>query len=378
MLDFERLQEELAAPNAAPLHKRLSQALQAQIVGGVLRPGDALPPERTLQDALSVSRSTVRQAVKSLVDSGYLKSVVGSGTFVLKPPTERPARDLVGVIVPSGEFHVYYNEFATTFGLLMRNAGYRVDWSAHQDRPEQLAEIVQSLIRQDVGAVVLAVTNLQADISGIVEPLHAAGAHVLLIARYVGSHPSVDYIGADNVRIGLEATRLLIDNGHRRIVHLTATPSSTAKDRRTGYLQAMREAGLEPHLFVPPLERPPTDAEFAPLLLDRSPEALWKMVAAGEVTAAFAFSDMMASWVQKELRNEGLAVPRDLSLISVDNMPYAGFFDAPLTTYALPGAEMGRRATELLLRRLRGEHFAAQDVRLPAKLILRESTRPLT
>jgi DNA-binding LacI/PurR family transcriptional regulator len=377
MLDLDRLKRELDSPNAAPLHKRLSGALQSQITDGTLRAGDTLPPERALQDTLDISRSTVRQAIKGLTDAGFVKSVVGAGTFVLAPPVERPARNHVGVIVPSGEFHVYYNEFATTFGLLMRNAGYSVDWSAHQDRSEQLSEIVQSLIAQDVGAVVLAVTNRQADISEIVEPLQAAGAHVVLVARYVGNHPSVDYIGVDNVHIGMEATRLLIASGHRRIVHLTATPSSTAKDRRTGYLQAMAEAGLEPHLFVPPLEQPPTDAEFAPLLLDRSPETLWKMVADREVTAAFTFNDMMASWVQKELRNQGLATPRDLSLISVDNMPYAGFFDAPLTTFALPGAEMGRRATDLLLRRLRGEYFPPQDIRLPAQLILRESISPL-
>ncbi len=373
MLDISRLQQEIAAPNASPLHKRLSLALQAQIADGTLRAGESLPPERALQEALSISRSTVRQAIKGLTDSGYVKSVVGAGTFVLNPPAAGPARQLVGVIVPSGEFHVYYNEFATTFGLLMRNAGYRIDWSAHQDSSEQMADIVASLVAQDVAAVVLAVPNRQVDISATLETLHAAGARVLLIARYVGNHPSVDYVGVDNVQIGIDATRLLIANGHKRIVHLTATPFSTARDRCMGYLMAMREAQLDPHLFVPPDEEPPSDATYAPLLLDRTPESLWKMVGDGEVTAAFAFSDRTASWVQRELRNQDLAVPADLSMIGVDNMPYSSFFDAPLTTFDLPGAEMGRRATDLLLRRLRGELFPPQDVRLPAHLIVRDS-----
>lgn len=373
MLDIARLQQEIATPNAAPLHKRLSLALQAQIADGTLRAGESLPPERTLQESLGISRSTVRQAIKGLTDSGYVKSVVGAGTFVLNPPAAGPARQLIGVIVPSGEFHVYYNEFATTFGLLMRNAGHRIDWSAHQDSSDQMADIVASLVAQDVAAVVLAVPNRQVDISATLETLHAAGARVLLIARYVGNHPSVDYVGVDNVQIGLDATRLLIANGHRRIVHLTATPFSTARDRCMGYLMAMREANLDPHLFVPPDEEPPSDATYAPLLLDRSPESLWKMVGDGEVTAAFAFSDRTASWVQRELRNQDLAVPTNLSMIGVDNMPYSSFFDAPLTTFALPGAEMGRRATDLLLRRLRGELFPPQDIRLPAQLIVRDS-----
>ena len=103
MLDLERLKQELESPNAAPLHKRLGAALQAQIADGTLRAGETLPPERALQDALEISRSTVRQAIKGLTDGGFVKSVVGAGTFVLSPPVERPARNLIGGIVPSGE-----------------------------------------------------------------------------------------------------------------------------------------------------------------------------------------------------------------------------------------------------------------------------------
>jgi DNA-binding LacI/PurR family transcriptional regulator len=83
------------------------------------------------------------------------------------------------------------------------------------------------------------------------------------------------------------------------------------------------------------------------------------------VTAAFTFNDATASWVQKEIRNLNLSVPRDLSLISVDNMPYADFFDAPLTTFALPGEQIGEEAARLILRRLAGEAFPPQRVLLP-------------
>ncbi len=91
----------------------------------------------------------------------------------------------------------------------------------------------------------------------------------------------------------------------------------------------------------------------------------------------FSFNDQISTWFQKELRWLNLSIPRDVSLISVDNMPYAGFFDTPLTTFALPGEEIGTRAASLLLRRLVGDPFPPQRILLPARLIQRLSTTPL-
>ena len=61
----------------------------------------------------------------------------------------------------------------------------------------------------------------------------------------------------------------------------------------------------------------------------------------------------------------------------MDALPYAEFFDAPLTTFALPGEEIGRQAAEFLIRRLGGEQFPPQRVRVPARFIQRLSMAPL-
>ncbi len=59
-------------------------------------------------------------------------------------------------------------------------------------------------------------------------------------------------------------------------------------------------------------------------------------------------------------------MPGDVSLVGVDDLPYAEFFDAPLTTFALPGEEIGWQAAELLIRRLGGEQFPPQRIRVPS------------
>ncbi len=109
MLDFERIIRDLQAPAAAPLHARVRGAIQAQIMDGTLKPRETLPPERTLQEQLGISRATVRQAIKSLINDDLLKSVVGSGTFVLEPQQSPPHNTLVGVIVPDSNYYIYYS-----------------------------------------------------------------------------------------------------------------------------------------------------------------------------------------------------------------------------------------------------------------------------
>ncbi|HEU5098158.1 MAG TPA: GntR family transcriptional regulator [Roseiflexaceae bacterium] len=376
MLDLDRMAKELQAPAAAPLHLRLRGALQAQIADGTLQPGELLPPERALQEHLGISRATVRQAIKNLVDTGMLKSVVGAGTFVLERRETPSERNLVGIIVPDAAFYIYYANLASSLGFQLREAGYRVDMSIHNDRYETLTEIVDSLVSQQVAGVVIVAPN-QGSIEPLIHQLRAHGIIVLLLTRYLEGFPDVNYVGADNERIGYEAAQHLIQLGHTSIVHVAGTRSSTAHDRANGYIRALREAQLIPQLFIPPLERGYDLApDLAPFSIGTDETQLWFSIARREITAAFCFNDATASWVQKEIRNLNLVIPRDLSLIGVDNMPYADFFDAPLTTFALPGEEIGKEAAKLLLRRLNGETFPRERTLLPARFIQRLSTAP--
>lgn len=383
MLDLERIKRELQQPTAAPLHRRLSLALQRQLQDGTLRPGELLPPERTLQDELGMSRSTVRQSIKALIDAGALKAIVGSGTFVLEAPPVRRDRDLVGLIAPESNFYLYYGDLATTLSGRLREAGYRVDMSIHNDRIETLAEITAGLMSQQVAGVIIA-TPRKLQVEPVVRELRAKGVEVVLVTRYLEQYRDLDYVGADNERIGYEATQHLVQLGHTGIIHFAGTITSTGHDRAVGYISAMQQAELDPQIFIGPGEAEEAfqpDELLRPYVLPYEPAVLWSRVTRREVTAAFCFNDLTVSWVQKELRNLNLVIPRDLSVIGVDNLPFSSFFDAPLTTFALPGAEIGEQAASLLLRRLDGESFPPQQVLLPARFIQRLSTtvppRPL-
>lgn len=162
------------------------------------------------------------------------------------------------------------------------------------------------------------------------------------------------------------ATTRLAALGHRRIA-MIAGPSAYSLSgwRIEGWKRALAEAGL-PHEGL--LEVGDFGYESgtraARALLDRNPD----------LTAIIASSDQMALAALEVARDRGLAVPRDLSLISFDNTPIVRFTQPPLTAIDQPIAETVSRAVEQLIAR--GEGESAGVIEVAAALVERSSTAP--
>jgi LacI family transcriptional regulator len=92
-------------------------------------------------------------------------------------------------------------------------------------------------------------------------------------------------------------------------------------------------------------------------------------------TALFGANNFISIGAMKALRDSGLRVPEDVALISFDDLPVTIVVDPYLTVAAQPAYEMGRKATELLLRRLTGEPTEDhQEIILPIEIIVRQSS----
>ena len=89
-------------------------------------------------------------------------------------------------------------------------------------------------------------------------------------------------------------------------------------------------------------------------------------------TAVFCYNDMTALGALRAIHGHGLRVPADISLVGFDDLFFASYTQPPLTTVRQPRREMGRMALESLLKLMAGEEPA--EIRVPAKLIVREST----
>ena len=179
--------------------------------------------------------------------------------------------------------------------------------------------------------------------------------------------------GADAVRVEFgeaarEATRHLARIGCRRIVFVSPRgPHVRGDARQDGYREALAEAGLGPEYLLVPDGKDPRPAAYRAVsdALDRParPDAL------------LCLSDDLAFGAARALRERGLHVPQDVALIACDGTDGGLYLNPPLSTLARPLPELCALAWDLLDRRLTDPARPLQQIGVPARLVLRESSR---
>ena len=165
---------------------------------------------------------------------------------------------------------------------------------------------------------------------------------------------------------GYEATQHLIQAGHRRIGHIHGQPwMDASRDRLKGYRRALAEADIpfDPDLVRPGNWEPSAGYErtLELMALDRPP------------TAIFCANDMMALGCYDALKERGLGIPDDVSVVGYDDREIAQFMRPPLTTVLLPHFEIGRQAAEMIIDRTMGSGERRPQIKVECPLIVRQS-----
>lgn len=177
------------------------------------------------------------------------------------------------------------------------------------------------------------------------------------------------FVSADNFQGGYEATKHLIELGHRRIGIVTGWMDMTsAKDRLEGYQSALSDFGIafeNDLLFEGDFSQPGGFSGGTYLLELPDPP-----------TAVFASNDISAMGVIEAIRVRGLQVPRDVSVVGFDDIPTAALLSPKLTTVSQPLQDMGRSATQMLLDLLNNSEDIPESIIFPTELIVRETTAP--
>jgi DNA-binding LacI/PurR family transcriptional regulator len=177
--------------------------------------------------------------------------------------------------------------------------------------------------------------------------------------------PSVDI---DNVASARMVVDHLAELGHRRIACITNAPLSytAAADRLAGYQESLAAAGL---------------AYDSGLVAEASYDAASGRAAMAAILAreipdaVFAASDVVALGAIGALREAGLHVPDDVSVVGFDDIPLAAYFDPPLTTVRLPANELGLAAGTALIDLISGRDVPLRTL-LATRIVIRSSTAP--
>ncbi len=180
-------------------------------------------------------------------------------------------------------------------------------------------------------------------------------------------YSSVDSFQVDNYRVGYLGTRYLTELGHAQIACVGPAALETPSARRVdGYKQALAERRLTWDEEL---------VQWGDNHMGGGKEAMRRILSSRRAfSAVFATNDLMAMGAIAALREAGLRVPEDVSVVGVDDIPLAAYTDPPLTTVAIPKAEAGRQAVDLLIERVTGA-FAGEGrrVMLECKLVVRSS-----
>jgi LacI family transcriptional regulator len=181
--------------------------------------------------------------------------------------------------------------------------------------------------------------------------------------------PDVPTVGSDNWNGGLAATRHLLELGHRRIAVISGpTDMLCSRARVDGYRSALAEAGVELDASLVRTGNFDVEAGYA--------EGLRLLSRPDRPTGIFAGSDMQALGVLRAVRELGLRVPDDVSVVGYDDLPIAQWTGPALTTVRQPLAQMGSIATRMVLDLAAGNPPIMRRVNLATELLVRESTAP--
>lgn len=176
---------------------------------------------------------------------------------------------------------------------------------------------------------------------------------------------TVSSIVVDNFKGGYDVTRHLLELGHLKFGCIGGPEEFlSAKHRIDGFKAALAEVGIEPEKI--------TRGEFD---IETGYEVTHKWVEDKALPSAIICGDdHIAFGVIDALRENGLKIPEDVSVVGYDDHPFASQLHPHLTTVKQPAVEIGRKGVEALFNAMNGKEKQHVVVKLPPELIIRHTT----
>jgi LacI family transcriptional regulator len=259
----------------------------------------------------------------------------------------------------------YFNQLIKGIDAAVTSIGYDLMLYTTHARREKEAQHAAELASGPVDGLIIV---LAVDIENYIDRLHSQRVPFVLL-DYDSNVPGTTFITAANRQGARDAVEHLIGLGHRRIGLITGTPgTSSARERLAGYRDALRRAEIEhdPQLVV--------KGDF---LEGRGYEGMRRLLALdARPTAVFTSADTGAFGALRAIREAGLRVPDDISVVGFDDIPEASLVTPPLTTVRQPLREMGATAVRLLQRMMDEPDVTPRRTELATELIVRESSGP--
>jgi LacI family transcriptional regulator len=313
---------------------------------------------RVINDSPNVKTET-RQRVKEVLDRfGFVSN--------------RNARNLV-----SGRSHVvgmlipdlgtgYIGEIIRGIDLALESSPYDLMlYTTHRQEVKE-AGFIKSLIQGGADGLILVLPRNPINYLDKMREQH----HPYVLVDHQGIDEKGPAVGATNFQGALDAVNYLFALGHRRIAFITGSMDlGCSQERLAGYRAALKQNQLDyrPEFVIEGDFEQVTGYNSAIQLVNRVERP----------TAIFSSNDVMAFGVMDAVRDLGLKIPEDISVVGFDDISQASQTRPALTTVRQPLEQMGSLAAKMLLEMLETNEIKVQKIELPTQLIVRDSCRAL-
>lgn len=308
-----------------------------------------------------ISQNTIDLVKKTAEDYNFKPNELARGLRLKKTFT-------LGLLVPDIG-NPFFSRIASTLEKAARKYGYSTIICASDEKTSSEKKALDILLNRMVDGILASPIGI--DHSHFLKAYNN-GTPLILIDRYF-MNTELPYVTFDDEKGAYDASKLLLENGHRKIACIQGlTKTSSNIHRLRGYKKALSEYNIsfDPELVIGEDFGEINGYKQAKLLLSRSKEK--------RPTAIFSFSNLITIGILKVFKEENINIPKDISLVSFDEQEYSGLLYTPITTVIHTSKEMSKKALEMLLEQINSkERKCDQNITFPTSLVIRESVKDI-
>jgi len=306
---------------------------------------------RVINDLPNVRPATRARVEQAIAQLRYSPSPAARALVTRRTRT-------IGLVTP-GISDYGPTSIAMHFNFAAHAARYNVETvSALEGDQAGIRAVIEGLLRQRVDAIVLVVVD-----EDVLEVVRGLDLSVPVVASASTARRSPLIVSIDQYRGARAAVRHLAELGHTRILHLGGpTRASDALERVRGWRDELAAHQLE---------------VIEPRVGDWSAASgyeIGKTLDIAPGSAIFSANDHMAIGLLSALRERGLSIPNEISVVGFDDVPEAGYLYPPLTTVRQDFAGLGELMMQKVLVAVEEPEVKTEDTPIPTHLIVRQST----
>jgi len=357
--------ENVGAPKLTK-HKLICETLKRQILNGRYTPGARIPPETKLTERFGASRMTVNRAIKELQMAGYLRRTRGSGTYVLSRQVSESL--LLAIMIPglpdAGIYHrlvrsIEETAFSLGYSTILCNADFSFEKARAYVR-EMVNHKISGILFSPIFTTDDPPKKCMCENVKIARLFYGNRIPFVCIDSMLEGYEPQSFVIPDNEEAARSLMTLAISRGHRKCLLLHTILNSSALLRIKGARNAVEIHGMNPaHIRLMRLDA----------FLALKPVRLRRYMDDG-VSLLYAMDDLTALQVINHLKDMGIRIPGDISLVSHDDLDFAE--NLCLTTVHQDLEKEGKKAVLAMHKIIRGEATNIRQL-LPSKVIVRKS-----